>query len=437
MNLKTVFTLLIFIFHLPPATSCAKAITLGEAIKLAIDNDARLQAERLSADAVYADGWRSVGEYGPTLDVYGSYAGISESTHPGDESEAEREKVHFNEPQLKVAFEQPLLDPAKLSRLFKGVSEMDMGELLRRKATEDLLLRVYESYYRVLSSREGLVLSEAESSALNSQLNAAAEKLELGFGTITDQHNADARYQLALASQAQSRIALENDIKALEEIINMPLEDDLEDFYRDRDLPDLPDSAEQWLEVAEQRNTDLNLKKLQASIAHYEYRAVQSRFLPALSVYADYNERRPDDGLSGYKEERSEASVGLRLSMNLIAGGRDAAESIAASRRKNAAFQQVKVSLRGLKRSVYSMWDSLQGTRELVQTYKMASEANRRAMESTRASYEEGVKVLLDLLNAQQDYYRSLREYHTTRYDYLLLLQKFRIVVGGEEVFKT
>ena len=42
------------------------------------------------------------------------------------------------------------------------------------------------------------------------------------------------------------------------------------------------------------------------------------------------------------------------------------------------------------------------------------------------------MKVLLDVLNAQQDYYRSLRQFKTSRYDYMVLLEKFRQVVGVE-----
>ena len=57
-------------------------------------------------------------------------------------------------------------------------------------------------------------------------------------------------------------------------------------------------------------------------------------------------------------------------------------------------------------------------------------------MESTQASYDEGAKVLLDVLNAQQDYFRALREYKTTRYDYMILLEQFKQVVGVKEVFE-
>ena len=87
-----------------------------------------------------------------------------------------------------------------------------------------------------------------------------------------------------------------------------------------------------------------------------------------------------------------------------------------------------------MDRSVRSLWDSIYSTNQLVEAYRQAANSNQKAMESTQASYDEGVKNLLDVLNAQQDYFKSLREYKTTRYDYMVLLERFRQVVGVERV---
>jgi outer membrane protein len=169
-------------------------------------------------------------------------------------------------------------------------------------------------------------------------------------------------------------------------------------------------------------------------MAEFDLRAAESRFLPSLVFFADYTENDPDDGLLGYGEERKETEIGLRLEMNLLAGGRDAAATVAASKRAKGAKEQVKATDRAVKRSVSSLWDSIKNTKTLVEAYQLAVDANKLAMESTQASYDEGAKVLLDVLNAQQDFFRSLREYKTTRYDYMVLLEKFRQVVGVKEL---
>ncbi len=416
--------------------SAVSAISLEEIIELAEKHDAQLRADTFEAEARNADGWKLIAGYGPTLTVSGSYMSSRDSSRPDETSELENRVAHYNEGDLLVGMKQPVIDLEKASLAMRGMVERDISKFQSRKGHEELLLRVYERYYDVLSTRENLRLAMAESAALQKQLDSAKQKLDMGFGTITDKHNAEARYSLALAGEISGKIAADNSKKALEETIAQELEHEVEDLAPGFVLPVIRGDIVYWLEVATSGNTGLNLKKLQAKTAHLEYRAVQSRFLPSLVFFSDYNERHPDDNLLGYGEKRSEMDVGLRLEMNLLAGGQDTAAAVAASKREKAARERETVAKRSVNRSVRSLWESINNTRLLAGAYQQAVVANQYAMESTQASYDEGVKVLLDVLNAQQDYFRSLRQYKTTRYDYMVLLEKFRLVTGDRS-FET
>lgn len=417
--------------------SSATAITLEEVVQLALDNDARLQVEKFAAEARTADGWQAVAGYGPVVSGYGSYIKNRDTTFPDEGSGVEDRVANYYEQELSIELKQPVIDLEKASIALRGMTEMDMAKLEKKKAFEDLLLRVHEQYYAVLSSRQNQDLAKIESKALLNQLETTKEKLDLGFGTITDQHNAEARYRLSLATEVVRKTEFDNAIKALEEIINQELSEEMEDLSADIQLPDLPLDRSTWHEIARLNNSDLGLRQLQLKMAEFDLRAVESRFLPSLVFFADYTENEPDDGLLGYGEERRETEIGLRLEMNLLAGGRDTAATIAASKRAKGAKEQVKAADRAVKRSVGSLWDSIENTKNLVEAYQLAVDANKLAMESTQASYDEGAKILLDVLNAQQDFFRSLRKYKTTRYDYMVLLEKFRQIVGVKEVIET
>ncbi|HBG18039.1 MAG TPA: hypothetical protein DDY32_01800, partial [Desulfobulbaceae bacterium] len=102
-----------------------------------------------------------------------------------------------------------------------------------------------------------------------------------------------------------------------------------------------------------------------------------------------------------------------------------------------AAGERTEATRRAVDRSLRSLWDSIASTRELIDAYRQAATANEKALEATLASYQEGVKVLLDVLNAQQDYYRSLRQFKTSRYDYMVLLEKFRQIAGVSSVLNV
>lgn len=414
------------------AVAEASGLTLQQAIALARLHDARYHAELHDAAARSAEGWQAVAGYGPTVQVTGSYAHSRDTLRPEGPAEAADATASFNEAEITVAAEQPLVDLSKAGIAGRGLLDMVIAELMEKKAAEDLRLRVSERYYAVLSSRESYLLDVAETAALKRQVVSAAEKLALGFGTITDRHHAEARYRLALAAEIAGKTELANALTALEEVIGRAV--DSNRFATD--LPVVPEPPnpplDQWLQVAAVMNTDLQISKRQHDVAKINRRIALSRFTPALVLFADYRDRRPDGGLSGYTEDRSETDIGVRLQMDLLAGGQDIAASVAAGRRLRSAARQVQSAHNALTRSIQSLWESIIGTRELIETYRQASEASRLAMESTQASYDEGAKVLLDVLNAQQDYYRSLKTYKTAHYDYLLLLEKFKLVVGQQ-----
>ena len=434
-NFKRIYPVFLVAFlSLISSVSAGFSMDLGEILRLAFKHDAQLRADTFAAEARNADGWQSVGGYGPTLTASGSYIRSRDTLKSG--ADQEDRLANFNEGAISISLTQPVIDLEKASSAMQGMIEMDIAGLLKKKACEDLSLKVHERYFAVLSAQESLRVAQAESAALQKQVRNAEEKLELGFGTITDQYDAEARYRLALAAEIAGRTELDNGLKALEELIDHEIATEIEDLAADLVLPRIPGDVATWLKISHTQNTDLGLNRLQAKSAQFQYRAAQSRFLPALVLFADYSDHQPTDGLLGYGEERSEVDIGLRLQVSLLAGGRDSAATLAASRRVDAARERATVAKRAVNRSVHSLWDSIVSTRRLVDAYQQAVAANEKALESTLASYEEGVKVLLDVLNAQQDYYQSLRQFKISRYDYMILLEKFRQVVGVETVIQ-
>lgn len=416
--------------------SSGRGLSLDEVILIAQEHDARLRAETYRAEARDAEGWRDMAVYGPVLRGTGSYMKRRDHLSPDEGSEAGDSVTNYYDREVTFELVQPLIDLEKASVAMTGIAGMRIAELEKKQAEDDLLLRVHQRYFSLLSAYQNLRLVKAEAAALKNQLNTVEEKLELGFGTVTDKHSAEARYRLSLADILQRKTERTNAIKALEEIIGKDLDEKIEDLQEEAMLPGLPLSAAEWLEAAQRSNTELNLTKTEAQVAKLALRRSESRFLPSLVFFADYKENRPDNTLAGYGEERSEMQIGLRVEANLLAGGQDIAATVAAFKRYRGAEEQVNVSERAMIRSVSSLWETIVDTRALIDAYSKASEANRLAMESTRLAYDEGEKALLDVLDAQQDYFRAQRAYKTSRYDYMVLLERFRQAVGVEDVAK-
>ncbi len=422
-------TLLLFFAVL--LASLAPARSLDDLLHLAQRHDRQRQAELHSATAGEYDGLQLIAAYGPSVTLTAKASDTRHHSKPNSEEHVES-SANFREGEALITLEQPLVDLVKGSHLLRGMVEMDIAVLLRDKAELDLRLRVGERCYGFLGARTAFDLAHKEGLALQQQAENVATRLSLGFDTITSLHEAKARQGLARAATISRRIELDNAAKALEELIGEALGEDVDDLAPDF-VPAAPGHTQQWwLEKAQKGNSDLKIRRLQLEAAEYEYRAAQGQFLPSLAFYTSYRGRTSSDGLDGYGEDRDEFETGLRLDLQLLAGGRDTAAVLAAANRAKAARARLEASDRDVERRLLSLWQSVEHTALLVSANRHAASENEEALKSTLAAYDEGGKVLLDVLNAQQNHYRSLGAYLNSRYDYMLLLERLRHAAGGE-----
>lgn len=406
----------------------AETLSLNEVIALALQQDAQARAETWAARAARAEGAGLVAGYGPRLAASGDLLHSNERLTGGLDDPERR--ADFTESSWRLSFSQPLFDAEKFAAARRGLREMAIGDLSERQAKEDVLLRAHERYYQTLAARQKLVLAENESAALREQVEHAKSKLDLGAGTITDQDNAQARWSLALAAEIAAGTEYENAKKALIEIICRDFTE-LRDIDEDGPLPAPGESLDYWLGRAEERNAELAISMRRLQAAEMLVTEKRGRFLPNLAVVVEYSDRDPSDGLASLDEARREFRAGLRLQMDILAGGVDAAAAVAASRRRDEAEAKLAAVRLSLKRSVSSLWDSLSDTEKLIAACQKAVAASGRALDSTRAAHDEGVGTLLDVLNAQREYFQTLGRFRAARYDYLILFHQFQKATGA------
>jgi outer membrane protein len=291
-------------------------------------------------------------------------------------------------------------------------------------------LKVHEQFYAVLSAQEQLKTARGESEALRQSAKQTKERLSQGAGTITDQDDAEARWRTALATEIAAKTDYENNVKALAETVGQPC-GNLEADCENCPLPEPGEDLDYWRHQAETANTGLLITGLQYRAAELVLQEKKGRFLPNLVAFADYSHRNSNGGLPSYGDERESMDAGLRLQMDLLAGGADTAAVIAASSRRDEAQERLTEAKRSLERSLTSLWDSLRDGKALTDASRQAAEASERALASTQTAYNEGLRTVIDLLDAQREHYRNLGQYQASRYNYLTLLARFRNVIGG------
>ena len=85
--------------------------------------------------------------------------------------------------------------------------------------TKTLMQRTADAYFNVLAEQDNLTFRQSEIEAIERQLEQAKKRFEVGLIAITDVKEAQASYDLAVASEIEAQNALEISKDALEVII--------------------------------------------------------------------------------------------------------------------------------------------------------------------------------------------------------------------------
>lgn len=104
---------------------------------------------------------------------------------------------------------QPLYRPANWMGYQQGMKQVGLAQAQLKAAEQELIVRVSQAYFEVLTAQESLAFVKAQKSAVSEQLAAAKRNFEVGTSTITDTREAQARFDLVTAQE----IAAENDLR--------------------------------------------------------------------------------------------------------------------------------------------------------------------------------------------------------------------------------
>src|SRR5450830_1854490 len=126
-------------------------------------------------------------------------------------------KVHTNSYNLTLA--QPLFrwdrwETYQQSKLAQAIAEAQFAQV-----QQDLITRVAQAYFDVLSAQDNLGATQAQKVATTEQLASAKRNFEVGTQTITDTHEAQAAYDLVVAQEFAAINDLANKRSALQTII--------------------------------------------------------------------------------------------------------------------------------------------------------------------------------------------------------------------------
>jgi outer membrane protein len=324
-----------------------------------------------------------------------------------------------------VSLTQPLFRLANWEAWQQSKLQVAATQAVYAQAQQDLMVRVSQAYFDVLAAQDALATVQAQKTAITEQLASAKRNFEVGTATITDTHEAQARYDLAVAQEFAAESDLQIRRAALQQIIGHPPAA-LAPFKPGLTLnAPQPAGIEQWVGSAEAQNYGVVGQQLAFEIAQREIKRNRAAHAPTLDLIASRGRTAVAGSptttavpISGTNSNVTQ--VGVQLNLPLFAGfSTDSRVREAIALQEKARFDLEnarRTAAQGARQAFVGIASGLAQVRAL----EAAEVSSQSALESNQLGYQVGVRINIDVLNAQQQLYSTRRDLARARYDTVL-----------------
>jgi outer membrane protein len=306
--------------------------------------------------------------------------------------------------------------------LVSSLADLDTAE-------QDLMLRVSQAYFDVLGAQDTLQTTRANKAAISEQLASAKRNFEVGTATITDTREAQARFDLATAQE----IAADNDLVtkriALDQLVGRSNVQPAQ-LAIPMALPATATTpVEELVSRAADEHPAVRRAQVAYDVAQLETEKARAQALPTVDAVASLQSGHGTvaAGVTGYN---SGASIGVQLNLPLYTGGlvqNRIKETIVLEER---ARNDLEAARRAVIQTTRQAYYTLQSGAAQVKALEAAEASSQLALEATQLGYRVGIRVNVDVLNAQSQLYQTKRDLARARYDVLLSTLRLRQAAG-------
>lgn len=328
-----------------------------------------------------------------------------------------------------VTLTQPLFSAPEwhtLNAAEYGAARAEANYLL---AQQDLILKVAEAYFEVLRAEEDLTASQALETAVKRQYEQAKEQFEVGLIAITDVHEAKASYDSSQTTRIRAEGALVIAHEALARITGVYAKELEALSARYPIAVDPNDSVESWVASALENNLSVMSAQLGVKSLESDYKAKRAGHYPTLTLSASYEDR----SLDNYKPQDSEsetADLFLNLNIPLYSGGGTQASARQARYLAEQARHQLTSAQRAAEIQTRSEFVNLRTNVQTVESLRQNIVSRESALEATKEGYNVGTRNIVEVLDAERNYFTALRDFASARFDFVISSLRLKQAAG-------
>jgi len=415
-------------------SSAVQAQSLIDLYEIARGYDASFISAKAQYEANLAKANQTLGGILPNISL-GSTATRTNATVSYDQAPSSNGQNIYGNYTASVTMTQPIYRPAVWATYKQGGRQLLQATAQYEAAEQELLVRVTQTYFDVLSSQDSLEFVKAQKKAVAEQLASAKRNFEVGTATITGVRDAQARYDLTYAQE----IAAENDLRI--KILALGLAVGRTDIkakpLRDNSkLIDPPkDPMDSWVSQSEVMSPTVRQAQLALDVAKLEVDKAVAGHLPTLDGQITYGGVRNLSGsstspTSGVSNHVLNPSANLTLSVPIFAGLTTQYRVRETKALEDKAVSDLDNAKRTVAQTTRTAYLGLIAGLSQVKAYEAAEASTQSALDANKLGYSVGVNINIDVLNSQSQLYQTKRDLAKARYDVLVGNLKLRQAAG-------
>ena len=404
----------------------AQAQSLVEMFDAARDFDAAFKSVQLQAEATQRKVEQAQAKLGPMVNL-----NLNGSTNLIDNNlEASR---GYSSGTATIAGSQPLYRPADNAEVSQANLLLKLANEQLRAAEQDLMVRLSQAYFDVLASQDSLTFVQAQLKAVSEQLAFAKRNFEVGTSTITDTREAQASYDLVVAQE----IAASNDLRvkkmALDQLVG---KSDLNPkAVALSAMPQAPEPAnvDEWVSMSAQQNASVQQARIGVDVAKFDIEKANAGLKPTVDLQLSYTLQ---NNINGTIASKMDSKLGLAtgavvLNYPLFNGNalsNRVRETMSLAGKASADLDNATRNIAQATRAAY--FGVVSGVGQ-AKALKAAEESSQVALEANQLGYSVGVRININVLDAQSKLFDTKAKLAKARYDVLVGHLKLRQLSGS------
>ena len=327
---------------------------------------------------------------------------------------------------------QPLYRPQNYAQYNQGELQVKQAESQFGLANQDLILRVAQAYFDLLAAEDTLALVRAQKTAISEQLAQAKRNFEVGTATITDTHEAQARYDLSQAQEISALNDREARRRALQQLTGKEYET-LKPLRSEIKLsPPNPNIMQSWVDLAEKQSYPVLVQEAGTEIAALEARRNRAGHYPTLDAVGTVGQGfQTGSQLATIGSDVTNATIGLQFNWLLYQGGAVSSREREAAANLERSRQDLENARRSSAFSTRQSYLAVLAGVAQVRALEQALVSTQSALDSNRLGYEVGVRINIDVLNAQQQVFSTKRDLAVARYNTITNTLRLKAAAGA------